>query len=221
MSEVKVFGAWFSPYVRRVEMALDLKGVEYEFIEEDLKNKSALLLQYNPVTKLVPVLVHNGKPIFESSVILEYIDEVWEAEGPSILPKHPYHRAMARFWAKFLQEKCTDPMWKAFWSAGEEREKAKGEAEESLKILENEIKGKKFFGGDNIGFVDFVGNFLAFWIPILQEVVGLHILTQDKFPNICKWADEFCNDSFVKKHLPEKEKVTFGLKRAFETGSLY
>ncbi|KAL1546308.1 glutathione transferase [Salvia divinorum] len=219
MSEVKLFGAWFSPYVRRVEMALNLKGVEYEYIEEDLKNKSPLFLEFNPITKLVPVLVHNGKPIFESSVILEYIDETWE--GPSIFPKDPYERAMSRFWAKFVEDKCSEPLWKACWSAGEEREKAKKEAEEALKILENEIEGKKFFGGDKIGVVDYVGNVIAFWIPILQDVVGFHILTKDKFPNIWKWGDELCNDSFVKKNLPEKEKVSFALKRSFETGSLY
>ncbi|XP_042046434.1 probable glutathione S-transferase [Salvia splendens] len=219
MSEVKLFGAWFSPYVRRVEMSLKLKGVEYEYIEEDLKNKSPLLLQYNPITKLVPVLVHNGKPIFESSVILEYIDETWE--GPSVFPKDPYDRAMSRFWAKFVEDKCSDPLWKACWSAGEEREKAAKEAEEGFKILENEIKDKKFFGGDNIGLVDLVANFVALWAPILQDVVGFHLLTQDKFPNISKWADEFCKDSFVEKNMPEKEKVKLWLKMALETGSLY
>ena len=109
-------------------------------------------------------------------------------------------------------------MWKACWATGEERKK---EAEEALKILENEIKGKKFFGGDNIGLVDYVANFIAFWIPILQDVVGFHILTQDKYPNIWKWSDELCNNSFVKKNLPEKEKVSSALKMAFQTGNLY
>ncbi|KAH6798186.1 glutathione S-transferase TAU 8 [Perilla frutescens var. hirtella] len=219
MSEVKLFGTWFSPFVRRVEMALKLKGVEYEYIEEDLRNKSPLLLQHNPIHKKVPVLVHNGKPIAESSVILEYIDEVWE--GPSIFPNDPFDRAMARFWVKFIDDKCGPAAWRVCWSAGEEREKAKEEAIEGLKFLEEEIEGKKFFGGDSIGVVDIVANFFAHWFLILQELAGLEILSEEKFPNLWKWVNEYCNDNFLKENLPDKDKLTASFKRAFATGSLY
>ncbi|KAG8374357.1 hypothetical protein BUALT_Bualt11G0123500 [Buddleja alternifolia] len=206
MVEVKLLGAWGSPFSRRVEMALKLKGVEYEYLEEDLNNKSPLLLKYNPIHKKVPVLVHNGKPIAESLIIIEYIDEVWE--GPSILPQDPYERAMARFWVKFLDEKCMPAMWKAFWSTGEEREKNKDEAIEHLKFLESEIKGKKFFGGDTIGLVDLAANFIAYWFRIISELVGVELITDDKFPNLSKWADEYINSSFVKENLPDKDKIT-------------
>ncbi|PHT37604.1 putative glutathione S-transferase [Capsicum baccatum] len=103
MTEVKLLGVGGSSYSRRVEWALKVKGVKYEFIEEDLQNKSPLLLESNPVLKKIPVLIHNGKPICESMIILEYIDKAFE--DPSILPKYPYVSAIARFWAKFLDGK--------------------------------------------------------------------------------------------------------------------
>ncbi|XP_062199797.1 glutathione transferase GST 23-like [Phragmites australis] len=102
---VKVFGMWASPIVIRVEWALRLKGVEYEYIDEDLANKSEALLRYNRVTKKVPVLVHDGKPIADS-IIVEYIDKTWK-DGYPIMPADPYERAQARFWARFAEEKGT------------------------------------------------------------------------------------------------------------------
>lgn len=86
--ELKLFRTWSSRYALRVVHALKIKGVEYEPVLEDLNNKSASLLHYNPIHKKVPVLLHKGQPICESLVILEYIDDVWN-QSP-LLPQHPY-----------------------------------------------------------------------------------------------------------------------------------
>ena len=102
-NKLRVHGAWPSPYYHRVKLALKVKGIDYEHVEEDLRNKSQQLLKINSVHKKVPVLVHNGKPIAESLVILEYIDETWK-DGPKILPQDPYNRAQVRFWVTFLQQ---------------------------------------------------------------------------------------------------------------------
>lgn len=202
MAEVKVLGLWNSPFSHRVEWALKIKGVKYELIEEDLQNKSPLLLQSNPIYKKVPVLIHNGKPICESTIILEYIDETFE--GPSILPKDPYDRAMARFWVKYFEEKGP-VMRKSIFLKGEEQEKAKEEVYEMLKVLDNELKDKKYFVGDKFGFVDIVANAAALWLGVLEEVSGVVLVTKENFPNFYAWRDEYCAQH--KEYLPSRDEL--------------
>ncbi|XVE96958.1 hypothetical protein REPUB_Repub02eG0269000 [Reevesia pubescens] len=202
--EVMLFGTWGSPFSRRVEIDLELKGVPFEYIEENVsddklnKLKSPLLLKYNPIHKKVPVLLHNGKPVLESLIILEYIDETWK-QNP-IVPEDPHERAMARFWAKFIDEKL-------FWAPGKSEKRLWKKLEDCLKTLESLLNGKRFFGGDTIGMLDIAANFIAYWLRVIQEVSGLEFLTADKCPVLIKWCDEFVSCNVVKEHLPPRDKL--------------
>jgi glutathione S-transferase len=104
-TEVKLIGSWASPYVTRARIALNIKEVQYEFLEESFGTKSELLLKSNPVYKKVPVLIHDGKPVCESMIIVQYIDDVWTGSGPSLMPADAYERAMHRFWTVFVDDK--------------------------------------------------------------------------------------------------------------------
>jgi glutathione S-transferase len=103
--EVVLLGFWPSMFGIRAMIALAEKGIKYEYKEEDIwNNKSELLLKMNPVHKKIPVLIHNGKPVCESLIIVQYVDEVWKDRSP-LLPSDPYQRAQARFWADFVDKK--------------------------------------------------------------------------------------------------------------------
>ncbi|TKY63359.1 glutathione S-transferase [Spatholobus suberectus] len=203
--EVRLLGKWASPFSNRVELALKLKGVPYKYSEEDLANKSADLLKYNPVHKKVPVLVHDGNPLPESLIIVEYIDETWK--NNPLLPQDPYERALAHFWAKTLDDKILPAIWNACWSDEKGREKAVEEALEALKILQEALKDKRFFGGESIGLVDIAANFIGYWVAILQEIAGLELLTIEKFPKLYKWSQEFVNHPVIKEGLPPRDEL--------------
>ncbi|KAF8706410.1 hypothetical protein HU200_030675 [Digitaria exilis] len=219
----KLFGFWASPHVLKVIWALRIKGVQYDYIEEDLPNKSDQLLEYNPVHKKVPVLVYQGKPTAESQVILEFIDEAWKHRGDPILPEDPHQRAMARFWARFQHDKLSPPIWKWFTTQGKEQEDAYEASIEQLLVLEKELDGKRFFGGDKIGFVDLSLGQVSYVIPIFEEITGVKMITEQKFPSMSAWMGNFLTSPSVKDHPPPLDKLQAryqAIREAFLKGEI-
>ncbi|MBA0879771.1 hypothetical protein Goshw_029829 [Gossypium schwendimanii] len=204
--DLKVLGTKQSMFTQRVVWALKLKGVEYEFIEEDLVHKSSLLLALNPVHKKVPVLVHDGKPIAESKIILEYLDETWK-ERP-LLPEDPRERASVRFWAAFIDDKLMEASKKAFVSTGDDRAKAMESTMEGLKLLEQELQGKKYFSGDEgIGYFDIVAGWIAYWLQFIEEIGGFKVMESTKFPCLDAWIKNFLQVPSVKQSLPTPDEL--------------
>ncbi|KAG2720328.1 hypothetical protein I3843_02G024100 [Carya illinoinensis] len=207
MAEVKLFRTWSSAFALRIVWALEVKGIEYDMIYEDLSNKSSMLLQYNPVYKKVPVLLHKGKPISESFVILEYIEETWTSKTPSLLPGDPYQRAMARFWAKFGDDKILPLIWEAFIKQGKDQEEALIAAHENLKYLEVELRGKKFLGGETVGFADLTFGWLANLVSVFEEVAGVTLIDHEKFPLLLTWMKNFMDAPKIRETWPPRDKL--------------
>ncbi|VVA95732.1 unnamed protein product [Arabis nemorensis] len=204
-NEVILLDFWPSMFGMRTRIALREKGVEFEYREEDLRNKSPLLLQMNPIHKKIPVLIHNGKPVCESSIQVQYIDEVWSHKNP-ILPSDPYQRAQARFWADFIDKKVYDVSRKTWTTKGEELEAAKKELIEILKTLESELGDKPYFGGDEFGYVDIALIGFYTWFPAYEKFGNLSI--ESECPKLMVWVKKCLERETVAKSLPDPHKVT-------------
>ncbi|CAH8381285.1 unnamed protein product [Eruca vesicaria subsp. sativa] len=191
--EVILLSVWASMFGMRTRIALDEKKVKYEYREQDLWNKSSLLLEMNPIHKKIPVLIHNGKPVCESLIQVEYIDETWPGEN-QLLPSDPYQRAQAKFWADFIDKKVNVTARRIWAIKGEEKEASK-ELMEILKTLETELGDKHYFGGETFG-----------WFGIYNKFGNMSI--ESECPTLTAWAKRCLERESVAKALPESEKVT-------------
>ncbi|KAL2326076.1 hypothetical protein Fmac_025134 [Flemingia macrophylla] len=202
---------WLSMFGMRARIALAEKGIDqYEFREEDLDNKSQLLLKMNPIHKKIPVLIHNGKPISESLIIVEYIDEVWMDKAP-VLPSDPYQKAQARFWADFVNKKVGDVGGRIWAGKREEIEVAKKEFIEALKELEKVLGDKPYFGGDTFGFVDIALIPFDSWFYSYEALGNFKV--EAECPKLIAWAKR-CKqrESVAKSVAHEKEVYDFVLQ---------
>jgi glutathione S-transferase len=93
---IKVYDHPLSPYAQKVKIALLEKGLEFEaLLPENIGSGAASdeFREANPRAE-VPALVHDGFSIFDSTIILEYIEDQWPE--PRLLPATPAQRARAR-----------------------------------------------------------------------------------------------------------------------------
>ncbi|KAL6641357.1 hypothetical protein ACP70R_019538 [Stipagrostis hirtigluma subsp. patula] len=226
--ELKLLGMWASDFALRAKLALSLKGLSYDYIEEGLSNKSELLLSSNPVHKKVPVLIHNGKPVCESMIIVQYIDEVFTGTGPPLLPADPYERAIARFWAAFVDDKLLASWVQASWAKTEE-EKAEGQKQmlAAVETLEGAFiecsKEKPFFGGDSAGYVDVALGSLLKSARAAEKRRGFRLFDASKTPLLATWAERFGELEAVKAVMPDVDRMVeyakMGLAKAAAAAS--
>lgn len=190
--KLKLLGAWPSPFVNRVRVALHLKGLEYENVEEDLTNKSDLLLASNPVHKKVPVLLHGDRrAVCESLVIVEYVDEAWP-ESPALLPREPRARAAARFWARFFHDEVSPLSRPVLFADGEaERAELVREMKARMAVMEAGIaedfpSGDEgpFVHGRSPGLLDVILGSCAAGTRVLSAVSGEEIVDPWTMPRV-------------------------------------
>ncbi|CAO2177041.1 unnamed protein product [Urochloa humidicola] len=213
--DVRVVGGWASPFVMRVCVALRLKGVAYEFLQEELGKKSDLLLASNPVHRKMPVLLHGGRPVCESLVILHYVDEAFDGAGPPILPADPYDRAVHRFWADYADAKLPTALRTLRGMVDGDKAEAAEQVAAALGRLEEAFagcsKGRRFFAGDDVGFLDIVLGSYVGWFRAAELITGRPVLDETRTPRLAAWAARFCAHEVVVAVMPDAGRlVEFG-----------
>lgn len=92
---MKLIGSLTSPYVRKVRIVLAEKKLDYQFVQEDVWGSDAILAS-NPLGKVPCLVMEGGEAVFDSRVIVEYVDAL--SPVGKLLPTAGRERAEVRTW---------------------------------------------------------------------------------------------------------------------------
>jgi glutathione S-transferase len=138
------------PYVQRAAIALEEKGVAFERLDIDLADKPDWFLAISPLGK-VPLLKVGDAVIFESAVILEYLEET---QPNPLHPADPLKRADHRAWIEFGSTILGD-IWTFYTAADDAAMQAKaGTLTEKFARLEQRLGEGPYFDGARFSLVD-------------------------------------------------------------------
>jgi glutathione S-transferase len=103
---IELYHAHISTCSQKVCLCLAEKGLEWishpiEFARGEHLTPAYLALNPNGV---VPTLVHDGRPVIDSSVICEYLEEIAPEAGTPLMPRDAYGRATVRAWLRYIEE---------------------------------------------------------------------------------------------------------------------
>jgi glutathione S-transferase len=169
------------PYVQRAVIALAEKGVAFERVDIDLANKPDWFLAISPLGK-TPVLQVGDVAIFESAVILEYLEET---QLSALHPIDPLRRAEHRAWIEFGSAVLNDIA--GFYAAADEATfNAKtAQLEQRFGRLESRVASSPWFDGENFSLVDAVFGPVFRYFDVFDEIADFGILAGK--PKLARW----------------------------------
>lgn len=194
--ELKLISFTLCPYVQRARITLLKKGLQHEIEYIDLDSPPDWFFDISPLEK-VPVLLVDTKPLFESMVICEYLDEI---SPGSLYPQDPFLRAQQRAWIQFgdtLLNNVYGTMT-AEDEAGFKRNKAG--VIDKLDILEEQISENDVFSNE-FGMLD------VSIAPTFRYMDAIRLHAGVDFyqaaPEVNAWAQRLAGLDVVKQAVPE------------------
>ncbi len=184
---MKLIGTHTSPFVRKVRIVLAEKKIDYEFAIDSPWLGDSQVHNINPLGKIPVLLLEDETPLFDSRVIVEYIDSV--TPNAKLFPAPNRERIDVKRWEAvadgicdaaanaFLEGKRPDSQQSYDWIARQHVKIAR-----SLEFMAEELGEKPFCLGTHISLADIaVGTalgYLCFRFP--------HVGWQETHPNLAK-----------------------------------
>ncbi|MFN7086956.1 MAG: glutathione S-transferase [Burkholderiales bacterium] len=188
---MKLIGTPTSPYTRKARIVLAEKRIDYDFVIDSPYDGVTRVPDYNPLGKVPVLVLDDDTSIFDSRVIVEYLDHA--SPVTKLIPEDTRHRILVRRW-EALADGCTDAavamaverrrpanLQSAEWIARQQ-----GKVDRALEAMAAELGARSWCSGEFFNLSDIaVGCCLGYLDLRLAELNWRKI-----YPNLAKLAEK-------------------------------
>lgn len=202
---MKLIGSLASPYVRKVRIVMAEKKLDYELILEDVWSPDTTIAQSNPLGKVPCLVMEDGGAMFDSRVIVEYLDTLTPVG--KLIPPNGRERAEVKCWealadgvleaaiAVRLENTQRPPELRS--KAWMDRQMAKVHA--GLKAMAAGLKDTPYCTGTHYSLADVAVGCALGWLSFRFP----EITWRDDYPNLAKLFDKLSERSSFKDTIPQ------------------
>ena len=190
---MKLIGSLTSPYVRKVRIVLDEKDIKYEFTNDPPFSPDTRVAQVNPLGKVPALIMDDGYILFDSRVIIEYLDDLGGTGSNHLIPAAGLQRLRVKRWealadgiidacvAIYLERKRPESQQSQEWI---ERQQKK--IDQGLQAVAAELGDKPWCEGESMTLADTALGCAFGYLDARFPAVKW----RDTYPNLVRLADK-------------------------------
>ena len=187
---MKLYGSRTSPYVRKVSIVMIEKRIECEFVEDNVWGADTKVTLYNPLTKVPVLVLDDGMALYDSRVIVEYLDGVTPVSR--LIPDGGRERALVKRW-EALGDGITDAGITVFLERKREQgaqskdwiTRQLGKVDFAIAAAAREMGDREYCYGLSLTLADISLACGLLWLEFRMP----EILWRANHPNLKKWVE--------------------------------
>jgi len=207
--ELVLYGSWFCPFVQRVWIALEEKDAPYQYVEVNPYKKPEII-KVNP-RGLVPAITHHGENLYESTILVEYVEDAFTTSADShLLPKDAIRRAKCRLWVDHCNSRIIPSFYRYLQAQEKEnQEKGKNELLGHLATFRDAMNPEgQFFMGSDLTIVDIaLIPFALRFDSVFKHYRQFEVPKTEQWTRFHTWLEAVKNRPSVSKTCSNEDKL--------------
>lgn len=191
---MKLIGSSASPYVRKVRVVMAEKKLDYQFVLENVWADNSTINASNPLGKVPCLVMEGGEAVFDSRVIVEYLDTL--SPVGKLIPQQGRERAEVKTWealADGLLDAAILARLEATWAGRPDAQRCQawidrqmGKVQQSIKSISQGLGDKPFCSGIHFSLSDVAVGCALGWL----EFRFPEIAWRTDYPNLARLMDK-------------------------------